>query len=682
MADSTPSAARRAWGGIMRALATCRGKIIAGGTVAVLVIAGGGGAVFAATRGGDAQYRTATAQMGHVSQTLALTGQISSQDSVSAAFQVSGTVADVLVKLGAKVTAGAKLATLNTDTLKAAVTSAQDTLASAQQQLQEDLASQASGTASTASTGSATYAHGSGTSSGSGSTGSRGGGGASTSKSDSTGSGSTGSQATGSGAPGSTGSGATDQSTTGSSTTPTSPAVLSAQHAVTAAQTALLAQFRVATSDEQDSSSATATAQTVCGPFLTATLNPDGSLDAGTGTGSDPTSTPTPPPTPTDAAGSGSDLTATQKLLASCQTALTTSLDAQKTTAAAQQTLQKKATALNSAVAALLKALGAADSSDSSARTPSTSGAPSSPNAKTSSYTYRSTPTITVELASTDTVAAAVIDSGSSGASGAGQTSHTITAADILSDQAQIDVAEADVSVAKQNVGFATLTSPIAGTVVAVDMAAGNAVAAASTSETITVQGAGGYAVQTTVPLAKIASVTTGQSVSIVLPAFAKTYSGTVASIGVLNVSQTSTPSYTVTLAVDTGADTPRIGATAQATVTLSTAQDVLTVPTSAVTVSGASATVTVLKNGTPTRTVVQIGAVGAARTEVAKGLSKGAVVVLADLDQQISTGTTSTSLTNLGGRTRQFGAGFTGAGGFPTGEFSGTTRGTTTGGN
>ncbi|MFT4230425.1 MAG: hypothetical protein QM602_09065, partial [Microbacterium sp.] len=95
-----------------------------------------------------------------------------------------------------------------------------------------------------------------------------------------------------------------------------------------------------------------------------------------------------------------------------------------------------------------------------------------------------------------------------------------------------------------------------------------------------------------------------------------------------------------------------RIGATAQATLSLAAAEDVLTVPTSAVTVSGTQATVLVLTDGTTVATPVEIGAIGAERIQITSGLEEGDRVVLADLTQEIGTDDdddTSASLSDLG---------------------------------
>ncbi len=593
--------------GLARLLASPRHRLIAGGLAAVLVIATGTGVAFATTRGEGGRYRTALATLGDVSETLALTGQVSSADSAAAAFQVSGTVGSVLVALGDKVTAGQKLATLDGTSLHDAVTTAQNALATAQQQLEDDLDAQNTGTTSPSASDSAATATPSAT-------------GPSTSR------------PAASSAPSARG------------------ALTAAQKMVEAAQKTLLAQYAVSSQAQSASGQAAAAAQQVCAPFLEAKISTAGTPTASASPSPTPDGTAAPEGTTTSGSSSSDMLAATPSLLTDCQSSITGTLAAQKATAAAQERLQSDATALDDAVAALQKATLASDARTTTTPTPSASQG-SSP--RTSSSTG----------------------------------GRTVTAEQILADRARIDSDQAAVAVAQQNLGFTTLTSPIAGTVVDVALTAGQAVSASSASATITVQGDGGYIVTSTVPLAKIAKVHNGQKTQIVLPAFGKTYAGTIASVGVANVSQTSTPSYSVTVAVDAGGDALRIGATARATVTVATAQNVLTVPTSAVTFSGSDASVRVLRDGSAIRTAVEVGAVGAERIEVAKGLTAGEPVVLADLDEQIATGS-SNGLTGLNG-TRRFrsfsgtgligsgltGTGLTGTGFARTGAGTGTAR-------
>ncbi|WP_104088906.1 MULTISPECIES: hypothetical protein [unclassified Cryobacterium] len=123
---------------------------------------------------------------------------------------------------------------------------------------------------------------------------------------------------------------------------------------------------------------------------------------------------------------------------------------------------------------------------------------------------------------------------------------------------------------------------------------------------------------------------------------------------GILNVSTSSTPSYTVQIALE-GADPNLLnGASAAVTVEVASLNEVLAVPTSAVHVADSSYTVDLLKDGVSTSTVVKVGAVGSELTEIASGVNAGDEVILADLNAAIASTDTQTDsgLSGLGGDT------------------------------
>ncbi|MEU6781705.1 biotin/lipoyl-binding protein [Nonomuraea angiospora] len=96
-----------------------------------------------------------------------------------------------------------------------------------------------------------------------------------------------------------------------------------------------------------------------------------------------------------------------------------------------------------------------------------------------------------------------------------------------------------------------------------------------------------------------------------------------------------------------------RLGQTATVEVVVGQADNVVTVPSTAVSTSGGQTTVTLLRNGTQTRTPVEVGVQGTTLTEIKSGVSEG--------DQIVPPATTTTGTT--GGNLR-----FGGGGGFPGG--------------
>ncbi|MBB5780062.1 efflux RND transporter periplasmic adaptor subunit [Nonomuraea jabiensis] len=102
-----------------------------------------------------------------------------------------------------------------------------------------------------------------------------------------------------------------------------------------------------------------------------------------------------------------------------------------------------------------------------------------------------------------------------------------------------------------------------------------------------------------------------------------------------------------------------RLGQTATVEVVVGQADNVVTVPSTAVSTSGGQTTVTLLRNGTQTRTPVEVGVQGTTLTEIKSGVSEG--------DQIVPPATTTTGGT--GGNLRfGGGGGFPGGGGVPGG--------------
>ncbi len=250
----------------------------------------------------------------------------------------------------------------------------------------------------------------------------------------------------------------------------------------------------------------------------------------------------------------------------------------------------------------------------------------------------------------------------------AASTTPAPSAADLLADRAAIDLAAGRVDVATSDLGRATVSSPIAGTVAAISMAVGGQVQASSTSSVITVIGAG-WTVTTTVPLASIDALAVGQTATATVRSSSTPLSGKVSSIGVMDASTTGDPAYAVVVALDPTQVPLFNGASAELSIDVAGSKGVVTVPTSAVHVSGSRATVEVLRAGSPVTVVVTRGAVGTLLTEITSGVSAGDVVVIADPSQPLPSQQTSSSSSGLS----SLGSGRGGrAGQFPGGQFPG----------
>ncbi len=566
-----------------------RNRLIAVSVAAVVLAGAGSGAVFAATRD-TAEYRTAVAQLGSVSETLSVSGTIASATRRDLAFGAAGTVDAVAVEVGDTVAAGDTLATVGTDDLQDAVDQAADKVAQAEQALASDLDSQT--TTSVASTPTA----------------------------------STPTVSAPSVEP-------LETTPTSTPTTPT-PAQTAALAQVTAAQQSLLALVDAASASLAASEDATATSATICAPFLSAALTAEESTDPSV----EPVET-----TPSDS--TATDLASVQQLLVACQEAITGVGSAQAVTAAAQASVMSAMTTLDDAIAALESAYASVEPVETPSSTP----------------------------AQSTTRAAATTAIPSAGATQAGEAT-AASAADIVADRAAIAAAEAEVLIAQQQLSGATLTTPIAGTVAQVALSVGDEVAADSATAVITVIGDDGYVIESTVSLAQIAKVQVGQTADVTILSTGATYEAGISSVGIANVSTTSTPAYAVTVAVDPAGATILNGAAATADIAVSSGEDVLTVPISTLHSDATGDTVDVLSDGVVTSTPVEVGAIGSEAVEITTGLAAGDVVVIADLGEEIAADETSTDmgLAGLGGDTStQTGpAGFTPPEGFtpPTG--------------
>lgn len=235
------------------------------------------------------------------------------------------------------------------------------------------------------------------------------------------------------------------------------------------------------------------------------------------------------------------------------------------------------------------------------------------------------------------------------------------------------------------------ITSPIDGTVTAVNGSVGESTSGSSSSSSsgtsgassgassgsssssstsastafITVAKLSTYVVTGSFSETDVAKIKTGESASMTFNAIeGKTFTGKVKSIDLTSSTTNGVVSYGVQITVPSPPSNLREGATATITITTADASNVLAVPTSAVTTANGASAVTLVKNGKSTSQTVTIGVKGDTYTQIKSGLNAG---------DTVSLGAVSTS-SNSGGFPR---GGFPG-GGFPGG---GTSRGGGTGG-
>lgn len=596
-----------------------RRRQLAAAGVAGVVLLGGGGVAYAQAQGSAGSYRTTTASIGDVDQTLALSGTVTASTRQDLSFGASGTVTKVAVEAGDTVSAGDVLAKLNPTDLETAVTKARATLAKARAQLETDQTSQAStvteSTTPTASSGDDSSAPSSGSSGSSGG-----------SSKDSSG-----------------GSGGTSSKTTA--------ALKAALKKLATQQTAVTSAQTAATDAIAAAKSALSTQADACA--VEEAEEPAEPADGEDGDGDD---------------DGGTDTPASTGLSDTCTTALADVQSAQDVVSQKQDTLQAALKDLSTTLTAAVKTVGEAGSTSGS--TGSGSGSSSGSGDSGSSEEPAASESSTPAASSGSSGSSSSSSSSGSAAGGSSGGGGTVTAATLAQDQAAIDTAKAELTEAKRALAAAKLTAPFSGEVLSVSAAKGDTVA--DSDVVVVLAGDGATTVTTTVTLDQIDQVEVGQVAAITPAGATEPASGTVTSIGLLPEG-TDTATYPVTIELDGEVAAPE-GSTASIQLVIGTATDVVTVPSSAVSTARRT-TVTVLTDGEPVVTPVTVGVVGATRTAITEGVKDGQEIVLADLGADLPSGdSTTTSLTGGGG-----GGGFPGGGaggGRPTGAGFGGGRG------
>ena len=605
-----------------------RRKAIVAGLVLVLFVAGAGTAWAMRASGGPA-YRLAAVRRADVQQTVDSDGSLSARNSATLAFAAGGTVNSVQVAVGDKVQAGHVVATIDATDLQAAVTSAQSTLAQAKQQLADDKQAQATGTTVTSASLTGNAAATSGTSNWS------------TSAS----------------------SGSEVVLVASVKSTASDSSIKQAQAAVVAAQHALDAAVKQQ-DGYVDTLVASCSADKAVAPVLS-TVTATGSLVSGDA-GSHPTvvtlresngdvaqtTSPNPQRLPTGGSYSFAGVTAGATYLVDitraavvntdeCAQAITGVKSGQTAVDTDLSNLDKALRALTAAVDKSAGARGNGTGTTSGAATGRTRGSAST-NSRSGVNGQGSNRPATTGSSGNANTGSGSTGSGS-GSAGAGAGGHQVTAEQIAADTKSIDAAQADVAVAEQNVGLATLRTPIAGTVGAVSLAKGKTVTGSSTASTVTVVGNGTLSINLNIGLADIDLVRVGQTAQVTVDGHSTTLPAKVSYVGVTN-SATSTGSsstYPVTVQLEHVYPSLYDGMGASVAIDVGRASRVLSVPISAVHTVGTRHFVYLAANGERTATPVTLGLVGNDLVQIKSGVTAGQQVILADIGAAIPSSNT-----------------------------------------
>lgn len=191
------------------------------------------------------------------------------------------------------------------------------------------------------------------------------------------------------------------------------------------------------------------------------------------------------------------------------------------------------------------------------------------------------------------------------------------------------------------------------------------------------------YEVETSVTDSDLAKVRVGQAASAIVDGSTTALTGKVVGIGLLPTSSlssgsssggsgaSSSVSYPVTISLNRASQRIFSGSDADVSIVIAQAANAIAVPSSALRSLGQLHTVTVVRSGKATATIVGVGAAGTTLTQITSGLKVGDRVVLADLSTPLPSagGTTNGRGGGLGGA---FGGGGLGAGGLNAGGLGG----------
>jgi len=241
------------------------------------------------------------------------------------------------------------------------------------------------------------------------------------------------------------------------------------------------------------------------------------------------------------------------------------------------------------------------------------------------------------------------------------------TAAALASARASVVGAQVGLASAQKALDDTALRAPIAGTVASVNGTVGAAQsgggnAAVSTSSSgssgsgspsglVTLTGITGMQLVAGFAETDTAKLRVGQAATITVDALPTTeLAAHIVAIDGTATSSSGVVTYNVTFALDRSEPGLRPGMTANVDVVVAEADNVLHVPTAAVSGSGSNATVTVLQNGKQVRVPVVAGLAGDSSTAILSGLTDCEAVVLPSVNLS-STGSSSTGNTGFGGR-------------------------------
>ncbi len=229
----------------------------------------------------------------------------------------------------------------------------------------------------------------------------------------------------------------------------------------------------------------------------------------------------------------------------------------------------------------------------------------------------------------------------------------------------QVDQAEGAVEDLEAQIEAATLVAPVAGLVTEVALVAGSN----APSGAAVVIDASTFQVTTDVVESDLVDVKVGQTASIAISAVDAELTGTVTAVAPIAGSDSGSGvvAFPVTVTLTDAPSTVRSGMSAEVTITIASATDVLTIPSAALNgTEGDYSVMTLGADGTPVRTAVEVGLVTNTLAEITSGLTEGTAVVTGTASDLVGTNATTGGFPGGGGGVIVNGGAFPGGGARP----------------
>lgn len=188
-----------------------------------------------------------------------------------------------------------------------------------------------------------------------------------------------------------------------------------------------------------------------------------------------------------------------------------------------------------------------------------------------------------------------------------------------------------------------TIYAPISGKISGLALQPGSIV---STSKIANVQSTAGPVITVNLGQVEVTKVKVGQKAMVSLDAFeGKTFAGVVSSIDTLGGSSSGVTTYPMSIKLEPTTILIYPNMTAQASIILAVKDDVLVVPSGAVTTGNGTSSVKVMNNKVVSNVPVEVGISSDTQTEIISGLSEGQEVVTSSTSTATSTTSAGQSL-------------------------------------